>query len=247
MPADAVVAEHVGPEGVRSWAAIPRGRILGWVIDLHPEGAPPFDLPAAARVLADRIEAVTAQAADGAPPAADAAHLLSAPLPLAAWGERGQFLTWDWFLGGCADAVERGLVAGDQARLDAERFGRLSGCTALYAPPVAPRPGGTIRLFSSVSAYGDDDGASASMPASLADLEQEGGERFPVEDIGDEAIGLVTTETGETRHTDTRIVLRRGPYVGVVNVQSWDPADLTDELVGQARTLEERMTTYLGD
>jgi hypothetical protein len=247
LPPDAVLATHVGPDGIRSWAAIHRGPILGWVIDLHPERAPPFDVSAAARVLAGRIEAVSAAAAEDDGGGPDAAHLLSSPLPLAAWGDRGEFLTWDWFFGGCADAIERGLVVGEQARLDAERFGRVSGCTALYSPPGAPQPSGTIRLFSSVSLYDTEDGAAASMPASLVDLEREGGERFTVDGVGHEAIGLVTTDTGETRHNDTRITLRRGSQVGVVTVQTTDPADLTGELTDAARALEERMATYLGD
>ena len=244
---DTILAEHVAGDGVRTWAAVTRGQIVGWVIDLHAADAKPIDVPAAVAILADRIEAVAADAAAVEAAGPDAAHLLSAPLPLVSYGDRGANLGWDPFFGGCADAFERGMVAGEQARLDAERFGRLAGCTALYAPPVGAAADGTARVFSSVQEYRDDAGASASLPASIAALESAGGERFAVAGLGDEAIGLTATTSGEgPERFDTRIVFRDGVDVGTVAIQSTDQADISSEVADLARVLELRMADFLG-
>jgi hypothetical protein len=247
LPPDTLLAEHVGGDGVRTWAAITRGSIVGWVIDLHREGDSPIDVPGAVTVLADHIERVTADAAGRERDGPDASHLLSAPMPLSSYGDRGAGLSWDSFFGGCADAFERGMVAGDQARLDAEQLGRRSGCTALYAPAGAAAANGTVRVFSSVQVYGDEQGASASLPASIAGLESGGGERFAVAGVGDEAIGLTAPTPGEgPEHVDTRIVFRRGVDVGTVAIQSNDRADISDEAGDLARALDQRMAEFLG-
>ena len=246
LPDDAVVVEHVGGDGVRTWASVTRGRMVGWVIDLHPEGESTIDVPQAAATLVDRVDEVTAGVV-ALPAGADAAHLISAPLPKAAYGQRATGLSWDPFFGGCADAVERGMIAGDQARVNAERFGRLSGCTAMYAPApagAAAAAAGTVRVFSSVSLYGNAEGASESIVAGLGELS--GSESFEVPNLGDEAYGRVTpVDAGDMNYTDTRVVLRRGAYVGVVAVHANAPDVASAELTQLGSQLDSRMSEYL--
>lgn len=247
LPDNTIVAEHVGADGVRTWASTVRGLIVGWVIDLHPEGEPTVDIAAAARILAEHIDAVTADVAVGAREGPDAAHVMSAVLPRSAYAGRGEGLAWDSFFGGCQDAVERGMVAGDQARTDAERFGRVSGCTAMYSPPAGrPAADGTVRVFSAVSVYGEPEAASESIAAGLAELEGRGGGSFEVPALGDEAHGLVTpVDAGESKYTDTRVVLRRGPYVGVVALHSTAAADASAEFIDLGTALDQRMRDFL--
>ena len=246
LPDGAVVVEHVGSDGVRTWASVTRGQIVGWVIDLHSEGEPTINVPHAAATLVDRIDAVTAGVvADRAGP--DAAHLLSAPLPQSAYGARAASLTWDWFFGGCADAVERGMIAGDQARVDAERFGRVSGCTAMYAPGGAPAADGTVRVFSSVSLYETPDGASASLAATGAENAARGGSAFDVPGLGDEDFGQVTPVSAEdSDYIDTRVMLRLGAYAATVALHSTAKADASAEVISWARALDERLAEFLG-
>lgn len=85
FPEGATLAEHVGPDGVRTWASTTRGRIVGWVIDLHPNGKPTIDIARALGILARRIDAA-AEATSGGRPGADAAHLMSATLPRSSYG-----------------------------------------------------------------------------------------------------------------------------------------------------------------
>jgi hypothetical protein len=247
LPEGTIVAEHVGPDGVRTWASTTRGRIVGWVIDLHPEGKPTVDIAAAVGVLARRIDAAV-DATTGDRPGADAAHVLSATLPRSSYGRRGESLVWDSFFGGCADAIERGLVAGDQARIDAQRFGRLSGCTAMYSPAGGTGPDGTVRVFSAVSMYRDPQGASAAMAAVIAQDEALGGIRFAVPDLGDEARGLVIPDVnaGDLTYRSTRITLRHGFSVGGVTIHSTAGDDVTRELIERAVELDARMTEFLG-
>jgi hypothetical protein len=247
FPEGAILAEHVGPDGVRTWASTTRGRIVGWVIDLHPNGKPTIDLATALGILARRIDAA-AEAATGDRPGADAAHLLSATLPRSSYGRRGESLAWDAFFGGCADAIERGMVAGDQARIDAQRFGRRSGCTAMYAPAGGAGPDGTVRVFSAVSMYGSPEGASAAMAALIAEDAALGGVAFAVPDLGDEARGLAIPDVaaGDVTYNSTRITLRHGFYVGNVTFHSTADEDVSRELIERAVELDARMTAFLG-
>jgi hypothetical protein len=249
FPEGAILVEHVGQDGVRSWASTTRGRIVGWVIDLHPKGKPTVDITAAVGVLARRIDAAV-DATTGDRPGADAAHMLSATLPLSSYGTRGAGLVWDSFFGGCADAIERGMVAGDQARIDAQQFGRISGCTAMYSPAagVGARPDGTVRVFSAVSMYRDPASASAAMAAQIAEDRALGGTPFAVPDLGDEAWGLVIphVDAGDINYGSTRITLRQGFYVGGVALHSTAGVDASKELIDRAVELAARMTEFLG-
>jgi hypothetical protein len=248
FPEGAILVEHVGQDGVRTWASTTRGRIVGWVIDLHPKGKPTVDIAAAVGVLARRIDA-TVDATTGDRPGADAAHVLSATLPLSSYGRRGESLVWDSFFGGCADAIERGMVAGDQARIDAQQFGRISGCTAMYSPAAGgARPDGTVRVFSAVSMYRDPASASAAMAALIAEDKGVGGIPFAVPDLGDEAWGLVIpdVDAGDMTYRSTRITFRHGSYVGGVTLHSTARVDVSRELIDRAEELDARMTEFLG-
>ena len=247
LPDQAIVAEHVGEDGVRTWGSVPRGPIVGWVIDFHEQGQPAIDVPAALALLADRIEAISALATGEERPGADAAHMLSAPLALTAYGARGAGLTWDWGFGGCADAVERGLVAGEQARVDAERFGRVSGCTGMYSPDVPAAADGTVRVFSSVSMYASGEGASESMSALAAESDALGGLPFDPPILGDEGVGrfIAAVDAGDLTYASTRIAFRRGAYVASLGLHSTAPGDASAEVAEWARELDARMTEYL--
>lgn len=236
---DTTLIEHVGPDGTRTWALFRRGPIVGWVVDLHPEDTATIDVPLAAGRMAERVQAVIAETAARDRSGLDVAQLLSAPLPLAEYGARGNELVWDSFFGGCQDAVERGLIAGPQAEADARRLGRITGCTAMYE-------GGAdvVRVFSSVNVYRDARGASESLAASLAELIARGGVRFTVDEVGDEAIGLVTPPGGDVTHTDTRVVMRLGELAAWVVVQERE-GDATGDVLALARRLEDRIRALL--
>lgn len=244
-----VLAEHRGPDGTRTWAIFRRGSIVGWVVDLHRLPATDVDVVAAAGRMADRIDAVAAEAARRGAGGLDAAGLLSAPLPLAAYGGLGEGLAWDWFFGGCQDNLERGYVAGDKAAADAITFGRLTGCFAMYAPPPDAPVGDVVRVYSVVTVYGDAAGAAAALEANLTELAARGGTRFDVGSIGDEAIGITTPPGGAygdaSAPADTRVSMRVGTVVLTVCVQG--PAGVGREsfIVDLATQLEARVTALL--
>ncbi len=240
---DSTLVEHVGGDGTRTWAIFRRGPIVGWVIDLHPADTTTIDVALVAARMAERIESVIAQVAERDRSGLDAAQLLSAPLPLAEYGARGNGLAWNYFFGGCQDAIERGLISGPRAEADARRLGRLTGCTAMYEPAEEPAGAGVVRVFSGVGVYRDSEGASESLVASLADLEAWGGQRFAVAGVGDEAIGLVTPPSGDLTYTATRIVMRLGELVASVGIDERDGADATGDIVALARRLEDRITS----
>jgi hypothetical protein len=234
---DTTLVEHVGGDGTRTWALFRRGPIVGWVVDLHPEDTATIDVPLAAGRMAGRVETVIAEAAARDRSGLDVAQLLSAPLPLAEYGPRGNGLAWDSFFGGCQDAIERGQIAGPQAEADARRLGRITGCTAMYAGAHAAP---VVRVFSSVNVYRDAAGASESLTASLAELVTRGGVRFTVAGVGDEAIGLVTPPGEDAAHTDTRVVMRLGELTASVVFQEKD-GDATGDILALARRLEDRI------
>jgi hypothetical protein len=205
------------------------------VVDLHPEDTATIDVPLAAGRMAGRVETVIGETAARDRSGVDVAQLLSAPLPLAEYGTRGNGLAWDSFFGGCQDAIERGLIAGPQAEEDARRLGRITGCTAMYGDGAQ-----VVRVFSSVNVYRDARGASESLAASLADLVARGGVRFTVAGVGDEAIGLITPPGGDAAHTDTRVVMRLGELAASVVFQERD-GDAAEDILALARRLEDRI------
>jgi hypothetical protein len=240
-----VLMTHRGPDGTRTWAMFVRGPILGWVVDLRPADQATIDVPVAAAAMARRIEAVEADVAARRPSGLDAAALLSAPLGLTAYGEQYAGLAWDSFFGGCADAVERGLVAGPAAAEDARRFGRLSGCTALYAPGPAGGDGTIERVFSSVSVMATEDGASAAVAKGAADMHGLGGRPAGVPAIGDEAVAIVTPPGADRVYADSRALVRVGSHVLVVAIQDREGGDHQGEVGSLAASLASRLQRLL--
>lgn len=246
-PEGGVLAEHVGRDGTRTWAIFRRGPIVGWVVDLRPTGAPTIDVAGAAAAMADRIDTVTADVARRVPAGLDAARLLSAPLPRAAYGDLGEGLVWDPFFGGCQDALERGFIAGATAREDALKYGRVTGCTAMYAPEDGVA-GEVVRVFSSVSVHRDATGAAGALGAVVAAVEARRGVRFDAGDLGDEAVGVAAPATGAgdtAAPADTRVVLRIGALVLNVSVQGPTAVGKEAYVLDLARQLDVRVRTLL--
>lgn len=243
--ADATLWIHTGGDGIRTWVFLQRGPIVGWIVDLHPDEATTIDVPAAAVLMADRIESVEAELAALAPRPLNVAQLLSAPLPKAAYGDIAAQLQWDWFLGGCQDTAERGFIAGDEAREDAIRFGRISGCTAMYSLPGTS--GDVVRVFSSVNVHADADNASGALEANVASMEAVGGVRFAAAGVGDEAIGIATpAQPGESGGpADTRVVLRIGSLMAFVSIQGPAAPDSQSYILDLGRQLDARIRAVL--
>jgi hypothetical protein len=242
-----VLMTHRGADGTRTWAMFVRASILGWVVDLAPPQRPTIDVPVAAAAMAKRIEAVEADVAARRPSGLDAAALLSAPLPLVAYGEPYAGLAWDSFFGGCADAVERGLVAGPAVADDARRFGRLSGCTALYGPGPGADDGPIERVFSSVSVMATDGGASGAVAKGAADMEELGGRPVGIPVIGDEAVAIVTPPGADRGYTDSRALVRLGSHVLVVAIQDREQGDHLQEVASLAASLVGRVQGLLAN
>lgn len=214
LGAGGLLLEHEGPEGVRTWAILQRGPIVGWVVDVHPGPATTVDVPATAQQLAARIEQVVADVGRRPDGGLDVTALLSAPLLQSELDERYADSEWDAFWGGCTDNEELGFIAEEASAALAERSGRLVGCTAMYRHEEMP--------WSGVSAFPDD--------ASAAQYLRELPEALEGEAQTFEVTGLVHVDetsavqlrqpgsSGETGAWHTRVAFRRGPYVGTVAV-----------------------------
>ena len=238
---DAALWIHTGRDGIRTWAIIQRGPVIGWIVDLHPEGSEAIDVAAAAALMATRIETVSAAVAARAPAGLDAVQLLSAPLPQSAWGDTAASLNWDPFFGGCQDTAERGFIVGEKAVADAARFGRLTGCTAMYANPGQAQD--IVRVFSMVQVYRDADGASGALAAETADEKAQNAGTFDGVEFGDESIGFLTSSATGPR--DTRLVMRVGNLLAIVSFQGSVAPERIDYVLEMARLLELRLDAIL--
>jgi hypothetical protein len=238
------LAEHSGTDGTRTWAVLRSGPVIAWVIDLHPTGdEASIDVVEAAGRMGARIDGVRTEAAGRARAGLDVAQLLAAPLPLAEYGADGAGLSWDWFFGGCQDTVERGLIGGEEAAALARRLGRVTGCVAMYAPGDPANPGGgVVRAFSSVTVYGNAEGARQSLDELVKDYEGRGGRQFTVDGLGDRAVGLVTpfSEGEGPAFTDTRIAFTMDEVAAAVVIQRREAVP-EDEIRTLAARLEERL------
>jgi hypothetical protein len=243
--AESVLIEHDGPVGTRTWASFVRGSIVAWIVDLHPGPTTTIDVPAAAAQMADRIDTVIEVAGDRPRHALDVAQLLSAPLPKIAYGDVAAAFDWDFFFGGCQDTAERGFIAGEQAAADAKRFGRLTGCTAMYAPAEAT-DADVVRVFSSIHVYREARGASAALAAAVSELEARGGLRSPVVGLADEAV-VVATPAGGEAPADTRVLFRLDDLVAIVAIQgpAATGAEAGTQMVDLARQLDARIRGLL--
>jgi hypothetical protein len=237
---DAMLVQHSGADGIRTWAILQRGPIVGWIVDLHRDQAT-IDVPAAVAMMAERIETVAGQVAGRARGGLDVAQLLSAPLPKTDYGTLATDFIWDPFFGGCQDTAERGFIAGGKAAADAARFDRLTGCTAMYAPLDAGTAD-VVRVFSSIHVHGDSTGASEALAANVEDQEARGGVRFTVDALGEEAIGISTPASGEFP-ADTRVVMRIGNLMTIVAIQGDAAVGQEDYVQDLATRLEERVNS----
>ena len=233
---EAVLAVHEGPDGTRDWVMFRQGPIIGWVTTLNHD----LDHEAVARRLAEKVAGV--RTAGGA---IDAAGLLSAPLPLASYGPRGEGLRWDFFFGGCADTEERASIVGEDEAERAAGFGRITGCTAMYSPPE-DSDSSVVRLFSMVQVYRDAEGAAADLRDAAERRIRDGGSRFDPGSPGEDAFGVVQTTRGEgMTSTATRIAFRLGRLIGTVVVDDQDDADATAEVRRLAAELAGRIERML--
>lgn len=238
------IAEHTGPDGIRTWAMFQQGPVIGWIIDLHPKGtSDAINVAGEAARMAVRVDQVRDEAAARAAEGLDVAHLLAAPLPLAAYGERGTGLTWDPWWGACQDNVERGLIAGDAAAAQAKALGRVTGCTGMYSSEAGA--GTVVRVFSAVTRYRDAAGASSAVDALIADYKGKGGHTFTVPTYGDRAVGMVTTFSEDRAFTDSRVMFQTGPFTATVAIaQTPGPAEA--DAIALAAQLEDRLAGLLG-
>ena len=232
---EAILAVHEGPDGTRDWVMFRQGPLLGWVTTLNHD----LDHEAVARRLATKMAEVTTTGG-----AIDAAGLLSAPLPLEAYGERGDGLRWDSFFGGCADTEERASIVGEEEAARSAGFGRISGCTAMYSPPEGTDTS-VVRVFSAVQVYRDAEGAAADLRDAAERRVRDGGTRFDPGTTGDDAYGMVLSTGGDTRSTQTRIAFRVGRLTGTVAVDDQDDADATAEVRALAVELAARIERML--
>jgi hypothetical protein len=248
---DAKLYEYRGPDGTRTWAIFERtpastgsfSSVVGWVVDLHPDGEGTIDVPAAAAAMAARVEAVGGEVAARPRRGLDAMQLVAAPLPMVEYGDLAAGFEWNSFLGGCQDTAERGFVVGPKAVADAQRFGRLTGCTAMYTPPS---PGGdVVRVFSFVHVYRDATGASGALAENVADQQSAGGVGFVVPLIGEESLGIASPGAGLTIPADTRVVFRVGELLAVVAIQGPAATGREAYVIDLAQRLEERIRALI--
>ena len=243
LGAGGFLLRHVGPEGIRDWALIRRGPLVGSVVDVHKAPAPTLDVASAAKALGAKIDTVVAGVGQRPPvDDLDVSAMKSALVPRAELGDRYAELEWDSFFGGCADAFEREAVAGEDELEDVRRYGRVTGCTAMYSPSESALqrgdPGPVVRVFTAIHAFADATGASGYLQDTATELE--GGRAIDVATIGDETAAVVAPETDSgPRHT--RVLFRVGKYVALAALQERGDDDRRAEVERIATRLHERV------
>lgn len=238
----AVLADHDGPDGVRTSAMFVRGPIVGWVTDLHT-GSSNIDVVAAATTMAARIEEVSTDAKARATQAFDAARLLSAPLPLLDYDSRYAGLQWDFFFGGCADTEERASIVGEEPANRGAGFGRLTGCTNMYDPPQ-DATSSIVRVFSNVQVFNDAQGVSADIADRISRLPADKAERFEIA-VGDDSVASVSPPHGDQDFTNTSVTFRIGNIEAGISIQDKDPRDAKAEVTALAMKLRDRIEKLL--
>lgn len=245
---DALLVDHEGPQGKRTWAMIRRGTVVGWVVDLHPGDAATIDVLGVAGELADRIDEITATATRRPHDQLDLAQLMSVPLPLSAYGDRYEGLDWMPLWGGCADLEEWAYVVGDDGAAAAREHGRVGVCTSMYSPdPDAELSHDVTLLWSRIEVFPDEDSASAYLwDARRGNAAEETFDVTGVADV-DEAVGsrrtLDQAEDGSRWHT--RVAVRTGVHLLTVAVNDRTDHDARAELTALAGQLTDRLTAFL--
>lgn len=238
----AVLADHDGPDGVRTWAMFVRGPIVGWVTDLHTSSSN-IDTVAAATAMASRIEQVSKDAKARATQVLDAARLLSAPLPLSDYGSRYAGLQWNFFFGGCADTEERASIVGKESAARVAGFGRLTGCTNMYAPPRDAKSS-IVRVFSNVQVFNDAQGVSADIADRISRLPAGKANRFEIA-VGEESVASVSPPHDGQDFTNTSVTFRIGNIEAGISIHDKDPHDAKAEVTALAMKLRDRIEKLL--
>lgn len=153
-------------------------------------------------------------------------------------------------------------VSEDEAQ-DLERFGELKSYQDGYGREEAFQEGsGPLRVGTTVYLFESGKGASDYLEDDIEDLQGAIGEerglttihsvdRFAVEGIGDEAVGLqiistYLTEYGLVTVYQTMVSFREGGILAFVSVMRVDNTNLNVEVTALARKLDDRIQTVLG-
>ncbi len=220
------------PAAARAWVLAAALACLGAACSTGPGGV----RPAAPTTTAAPAATVTTAAAD--PAASTLPDLSARPLQAADLlamlppGGRG-------VAAGPAEAAERGNTAllaaaildPDDETDDVTGFGRLTGVTARYAAEGYEAHAWIDLLTGADSAHGylidtAGDITKRTGGSHRPDIDLAAAEAFPVEGIGDEALGLILTlhdPTGD--QTETAILFRSGRLVGFASVVRSGQAD----------------------
>jgi hypothetical protein len=153
-------------------------------------------------------------------------------------------------------------VSEDEAQ-DLERFGELKSYQDGYSREEAFEEGtGPLRVGTTVYLFESGKGASDYLEDDIEDLQEAIGEerglatiqsvdRFAVEGIGDEAVGLqiistYLTEYGLIAVYQTMVSFREGGILAFVSVMRVDNTNLNAEVTALARKLDDRIWDVLG-
>jgi hypothetical protein len=145
---------------------------------------------------------------------------------------------------------------------DLERFGELKTYEQRYSRDEALAEGtGPVRVGTTVFVFDSVKGASSYLDDDVADLESQVGEelglttihtveRFTLDGIGDESLGLrlivlTFTEDGWVSHYHTLAWFREGHILALVSLVRLDNSDVRAEVEALAHKLDERIQEVL--
>jgi hypothetical protein len=184
----------------------------------------------------------------------DAALLLSAPLPKAAFGRAYADFRWDWYFGGCVNKFE--LVGRSsmpvETRADLARFGWLVSCYGMYeAEGQGSGADGSNRILSSLAVYGDPAMAKDALADGVAGAKRDvrtakAATTFNVPGPPG-AVGMVREVVdGDTTLLDTRVSFVHGSLVAAVAIRDPSGGDHVDEVIALAASLAARLDKVVG-
>jgi hypothetical protein len=157
-------------------------------------------------------------------------------------------------------AIEDAFDKEDEAA-DVERFGRVKGYEEDYLSSEALMEGtGPFYISTVVVLHERADGAAGNLKDGVEDAQRavggtkedttlEATEKFSVEDVGQEAVGLLQkgsaeADDGATFHR-TIVGFRQGRLIGSVSILRLDDEDVRDEATALARKLDQRILAVL--
>jgi hypothetical protein len=157
-------------------------------------------------------------------------------------------------------AIESAFDQEDEAA-DVERFGRVEGYEEDYLSSDALMEGtGPFYISTGVILHETADGASGNLKDGVGDAQRAAGatqenttlestETFSVEDVGQEAVGLLQTVSAQGddggSYYRTVVGFRQGRLIGTVSILRLDDEDVRDEATALARKLDERILAVL--